>query len=141
MKQSKAVSISSGRPSPEELWTRQRELEFYDVYLSTRSLKEVRNYFRAQYAPERIKAGEVPGFEGQYSMAFYQAITDMKMLTSKYHKTIRSGLRRIQVFAQRNEKVPKLNRVNDDVVKRMFSFSQGNNLRRVIFDVQKMSRL
>jgi hypothetical protein len=66
-------------------------------------------------------------------MAFYQAITDMKMLTSKYHKTIRSGLRRIQVFAQRSDKVPKLNRVNDDVVKRMFSFSEGSNLRRVVF--------
>jgi hypothetical protein len=74
-------------------------------------------------------------------MAFFQAITDMKMLTSKFHKTIRSGLRRVQVYAQRTLDVPRLKRVSDDVVKRMFCSPDGVNLRRVIFELQKLDSL
>lgn len=63
------------------------------------------------------------------------------MLTSKFHKTIRSGLRKVQVYAQRNSGIPRLKRVGDDVVKRMFCSPDGVNLRRVIFELQKLNSL
>lgn len=35
--------------------------------------------------------------------AFYEAATNQSNLLSKFHKTIRSGVRRVQVYAQTNQ--------------------------------------
>jgi hypothetical protein len=70
---------------------------------------------------------------------FYKFITSLKVLLSKFQKTIRSGLRMIQNYSRVGLKeLPRLNKVNDYVIKSITGSPQGAKVRIIIFEIQRL---
>lgn len=104
-----------------------------------RTISGVRDHFKKKFSAENFKNKEylkhalnqmidhVPNENGHLVVppileeSFVEYVTSLKVLMSKFHKTIRRGLRKIEGIARDNLKdYPRLNRVSDDVVKAMF---------------------
>jgi hypothetical protein len=65
----------------------------------------------------------------------------LKVITSKFHRTIRGGLRKIEYFAKKNPRTIKLKRANDNIIKAMFGNAEAADVRRAIVEYQMMDHL